>query len=355
MLQEHYSDLKIVWHPEKLVSLKKGIIKAPIYVRIKPTNRCNHHCFYCVYEPSFSGIHPGMNRRDEIPYPKMVEILKNFKDMGVKAVTYSGGGEPLIYPQIENILQKTLDFNINLSIITNGQKLNGESAKILSNAFWVRVSADYCDENSFKAIRNRPKKWFYEIKENLENFAGIKKDSCTLGINFVVHKKNKDIVYKSAKFFKDLRVNNIKFTPMWSPNFFEYHNSFKEEVISQIAKSRETLSDNKFYVYDTYEKDFSLTGSSERSYERCYIMQTVPVIGADCRVYFCHNKAYSNDGVLGSIKDRSFKELWFSEEAAKIFNSFNPKKSCKHQCTNDLKNILIKDILNCLSEGVNFV
>ena len=47
-IQQKYSDLKIVWHKEKLASIRDGIITAPICVRVKPTNRCNHRCFYCL-------------------------------------------------------------------------------------------------------------------------------------------------------------------------------------------------------------------------------------------------------------------------------------------------------------------
>ena len=66
-IQGKYSKLKLAHHPEKLEALKKGIISSPLYVRIKPTNVCNHSCFYCVYEGDFSGMHDTMNKIDEIP------------------------------------------------------------------------------------------------------------------------------------------------------------------------------------------------------------------------------------------------------------------------------------------------
>jgi len=354
MLPE-YGDLKIVWHGEKLTSFFKKEITAPVYVRVKPTNKCDHKCFDCVYEPNFSGIHTGMSRMDEIPREKMLEILKDFHDMGIKAVTYSGGGEPLIYPHIEEILEKTLEYGINLSIITNGQNLNGKSAEILTNAHWVRISSNASNSKTFSQIRGKPEECFFKLIKNIENFAKNKKPNCMLGINFVVNHLNYNEVYDSAKFYKELGVNNIKFTPQWSPNFLKYHSEFKERVMQQIEKAKKELTDEHFKVYDTYGKDFELTGINERRYDKCYIMQTIPVVGADSKIYFCHNKAYSEDGCLGSIKDKSFRDLWFSEEAKKIFENFNPSCSCKHQCTNDLKNILIRDILDCNSEGVNFV
>ena len=133
MVQESISKIyetsKIFRHPYKLQSLLEGKVTAPIYVRVKPTNRCNHHCFYCAYD-SNSPI--KIDRTLEIPCEKMMEILADFKNMGVKAVTFSGGGEPLIYPHIEETMEKTLDYGIDLSIITNGQKLNNKRAELYS-------------------------------------------------------------------------------------------------------------------------------------------------------------------------------------------------------------------------------
>ena len=356
-IQSRYGGLKIVWHPEKLKALLNKEITAPIYIRIKPTNKCNHHCEFCSYDPKTGDIKVRdemKNRLDEIPKEKIMEILKDLKDMGVRSVTYSGGGEPLIYPYIEEVLKKTLEYGIDLSIITNGQNLKGEVAKILGKAKWVRVSCDAGDAKTFSKVRKVPESWFDELADNLRNFAKIKNKKCEFGINFVIHKDNYDKVYDSVKFFKELGVNHIKLTPMWIDNFFEYHNPTKDRVIEQIERARKDFQDDSFAVYDTYKGDFAMTSVAERKCSRCYIMQINPVIGADSRVYFCHDKAYSSSGVLGSIKNQSFKELWFSEEAKKKFLSFNPIEYCKHHCAGDAKNIFINDAISCFGDHINF-
>ncbi|MCX6746802.1 MAG: radical SAM protein [Candidatus Pacearchaeota archaeon] len=359
-IEKKYGSLKIFWHPDKLRSLLEGKITAPIYVRIKPTNKCDHHCYYCSYDPKVKTIlSQRFKRNDEIPKEKMMEILSDFRDMGVKAVTFSGGGEPLIYPHISETLQKTLDYGINLSIITNGQNLNQERAEILTQAKWVRVSLDSSDPETFKEIRRVPTQRFHELISNLRNFARIKNPKCEFGINFVVNEKNFRTVYDSINLFKEIGLNHVKVTPTVYPlsasDFFEYHKTMLDSVMRQIEKARKDFSSKDFTVYDTYENDFSVANVFERSYASCPIMQTVPVIGADSTVYFCHDKTYSNNGMLGSLKDRSFKDLWFSEEAAKIFKTFNPQEGCKHHCTNDLRNKLIIDTMACYGEHVNFI
>jgi radical SAM protein with 4Fe4S-binding SPASM domain len=82
-------------------------------------------------------------------------------------------------------------------------------------------------------------------------------------------------------------------------------------------------------------------------------MQTVPVVGADQVVYACHNKAYDKTGAVGSIRDKSFKDLWFSDEAKQVFDSLNPQKVCRHECANDNKNHTFQNLASMHAD--NFV
>lgn len=130
-----YSNLKIFDHIDKLnEAVKENKRVAPIYIRIKPTNYCNHKCYYCSYADSALGLRDSVQKQDQISWEKMQEIISDMKDMGVKAVTFSGGGEPLVYPHIVETMQQVLDAGIDLSIITNGQLLKEERAKVLAKA-----------------------------------------------------------------------------------------------------------------------------------------------------------------------------------------------------------------------------
>ena len=70
-----YSQLKIFHHHEILEKLEKGERCAPLYIRIKPTNRCNHNCNYCHYKNAYLDLDDDYNLSDEIPHDKMMEII----------------------------------------------------------------------------------------------------------------------------------------------------------------------------------------------------------------------------------------------------------------------------------------
>lgn len=112
-----YSNLKIFSHMQEVQKVKSGERIAPIYVRIKPTNKCNQNCYYCHYKNPYLDLNQ-YNSTDEINREKMLEIIEDFKNIGVKAITFSGGGEPLLYPYIEETMEAVLKAGIDLSIIT---------------------------------------------------------------------------------------------------------------------------------------------------------------------------------------------------------------------------------------------
>lgn len=355
-LSGKYSILKVFHDKEKMGAFLEGRVSAPIAVRLKPTNRCNHKCFYCVYESTFSGIHQNMSRRDELPKPKVMEILDDLKEMGVRAVTFSGGGEPLVHPNIVQILQRTRDNGLGYSMITNGLELAGERAEIMSGADWVRISLDYADGPMLDAIRHRKThkgvSAFEVTAENLQNFARIKSPDCDFEANCVIHERNFDRLYDIASFLKDCGVQNVRFAPCWFPDFEKYHDRLRKTVQEQIQKAK-TLVDSKFKVGSTYDKYFATNADHGQRPGRCYWMQVVPVIAADHKVYACHNKAYDPNGAVGSIKDQSFKDLWFSPQTAEFFKRFNPQQNCRHECSSHERNVLIGEWLACADPKLN--
>lgn len=347
-----YSDLKIVWFQDKLASLRECKILPPVYVRFKPINRCNHHCWWCCYhEAAKAGMHEDMDSKDVIPTAKWEEVLQDFAYMGVRAVTYSGGGEPLLHKDCVPMMLRTRSLGIDLSIITNGQLLSGERAEALHDAKWVRVSIDYLDPEQLEQNRKVNRRGFDQIMANLAAFAAQKSKDCDFGVNFIVHRGNFNGLAVFAARMKNLGVENVRFSPMWVKGFREYHLPIKEQVEAELAKAA-VLIDDSFTVNTTYNLDFC-GFSLDRHYTRCHFGQVVPVVGADQNVYACHNKAYDHTGLIGSIKHQTFQQLWMGGEAEKFFANLNPQVSCRHQCANDRKNQLIEQMIG--SYGDNYL
>ena len=348
-----YSSLKIFGHLEELNKVKCGERIAPIYVRIKPTNRCNQNCYYCHYKYPYLEL-DQYYPTDEIKQEKMLEIIQDFKDIGVKAVTFSGGGEPLLYPYIEQSMEAVLNAGIDLSIITNGSLLEGKKAELLSGAKWVRISQESGCPKTYSKIRGVKEESFHKLCENIKKFAKIKHSDCELGVNFVIGPDNHQEVYQAGKLMQELGCNHIKYTALMSNDAEKIHAPFKKEVIEQIHKLQEDNTGG-FKVINLYENDFDSSAVFGRNYDHCSVKDFVTVIAANSRIYYCHDKAYLSEGEVGDISRKSFKDVWFSEETTRKFEMFDPKEKCKHHCVYDDRNELLNRFYSLDRQHINFI
>lgn len=349
-----YSQLKIFRHQDILNNLIEGKRCKPVYIRIKPTNKCNHNCSYCHYRNAYLDL-DEYNPADEIPHDRMMEIISDMAEIGVRAVTFSGGGEPLLYPYIEEAMEKILDAGIDLSIITNGSMLKGRRAELLAKAKWVRISVESMDDATYCKIRGIREHSFDDLCANIESFAKMKQDNCELGINVVVGADNYHEIWRIAELMKGLGVNHVKFAPLITNDTWGYHASFKERVISDLHMMEEKLNDRNFKVIDLYTGDFADSVIFERQYHKCFRKDFSCVIAANSKVYLCQDKAYLSDSVVCDLSQESFKEGWQSERVTDMFREFDAVKMCRQHCVYDSRNELIGAFLDMDLNHVNFV
>lgn len=349
-----YSQLKIFHHKELLEKLENAQRCNPLYIRIKPTNVCNHNCYYCHYKNPYLTL-DEYNPKDMIPYEKMMEIISDMKKMGVKAVTFSGGGEPLVYPYIEEAMEQILAAGIDLSVITNGSMLKGKKAELLANAKWVRISIDSINAANYAKIRGIGEDALPELLKNIEAFAEIKKDSCELGINFVIGKENYMEIEQVAETMKSSGANHVKFAPLFSNDTEGYHKDIKNDVIAKLDELGKRLNDDQFKIIDLYTSDFDNYEVFKRTYSRCPIKEFVCIIAANSKVYYCHDKAYLSDGCVCDLNGQSFYNGWNSDEVTKKFKKFDAMKVCGQHCVYDSRNVLINSYLDMDLNHVNFV
>ena len=352
-----YTKMKIFHYKEKLDSLprEKDEIKPPIHVRIKPTNACNHNCWYCAYRADHMQLGQDMVVRDMIPRDKLSEIIEDLSEMGVQAVTFSGGGEPLVYPHLAESVKKLIENNISFATLTNGARLTGEIAELFAhNGTWVRISMDGWDDESYMKYRGCGDGEHTKIIRNIECFKKMN-GGCLLGISLILDKDNWKHVAGQLEFFKSLGVNSVKVGAAIVSNDSlesnDYHRPFFSETKKLILQAKKALEDVSFEIFDAYHE---LEDNFIKDYSWCPYLQILPVIGADLNIYPCQDKAYNlKNGLIGSIKNRRFKEFWFSEKG----NYFKivPSRDCKHHCVANVKNTLILEYLETDKAHLGFV
>jgi len=276
-------------------------------------------------------------------------------EMGVKAVTFSGGGEPFCYPYFSETVRKIAQTKVKFASLTNGSKLEGELAEVFAyNATWVRVSMDGWDDESYSLYRRVPLGEYTRIMRNIENFRRLG-GKCYLGVSLVADNLNSSHLYKFIGALRDAGVESVKVSPCIVSNDGKandaYHKPFFNSVKEQIAKAMVDFSTDDFEIFDAYHE---MNEEFKKDYNWCPYLQILPVIGADANVYSCQDKAYNiGEGLIGSIKDGRFREFWF--EGKNKFYEINPSVVCNHRCVANTKNKLIMEYLHADKEHLGFV
>jgi len=350
-----YSPMKYAYFQDRIQEWRSGRLAAPVHIRIKPTNRCNHRCWYCAYRSNDLHLGQDMDERDSIPSDKMKQIVDDIIIMGVRAVTFSGGGEPLLYKALPETIEQLASGGVSVATLTNGANLRGRVAEALaSHATWVRLSVDSWDDDSYVASRGAKHGEFQRLLANIKAFVETR-TRCVLGISFIVTKDNYAQVPEACRMFKSVGAGHVKLSAVVVGNTVDennrYFRSFAREAAPYIQQAV-TLTGGKFQVYDHFHE---MADRFEKPYTSCPFQQFLTVIGADLNIYTCQDKAYTAEGLLGSIRDRSFREVWFSEENLRKIRGIDPSRICRHHCVSHQKNLSILEYLALDMDHVMFV
>ena len=138
----------------------------PVMAHIIPIRRCNLSCTYCNEYDDYS---------KPVPAETIIERINLLADMGTGIVTLSGG-EPMLHPELDDIIAAMRSRGVIAGMITNGYLLTAERVKRLNRAGLdhMQISIDNVmpDEVSKKSLKVLDKK-LQILSENAEFHVNI--------------------------------------------------------------------------------------------------------------------------------------------------------------------------------------
>ena len=124
----------------------------PVDVQIIPIRRCNLACTYCNEFDDFS---------KPVPLDEMFRRLDHLASLGTSIVTISGG-EPLLHPELDDVIARIRHHGMIAGLITNGYLLNAERIQRLNRAGLdhLQISIDNAmpDDVSKKSLKTLDRK-----------------------------------------------------------------------------------------------------------------------------------------------------------------------------------------------------
>src|SRR5216684_61266 len=130
----------------------------PLLAHLIPIRRCNLACTYCNEFDDFS---------KPVPTEQMLRRVDLLGDLGTSVITISGG-EPMLHPDLDEIIHRMRQRRIVSGLITNGYLLTADRIQRLNRAGleWLQISIDNVnpDEVSKKSLKVLDKKlqWLSE-------------------------------------------------------------------------------------------------------------------------------------------------------------------------------------------------
>ena len=143
-------DLRVLLNPLKIIPhfISRKNTKnqdGPIAVEFHWCTTCNYNCVHCSY---------AQRRKNfKILSQDVVEkTVKDLIDLDVKAVYFSGGGEPTTYKNWDRYAKEFLDNGVETALITNSIPLTNDHIDLLKRFNYIAVSVYSTNEDEYKKI-----------------------------------------------------------------------------------------------------------------------------------------------------------------------------------------------------------
>jgi MoaA/NifB/PqqE/SkfB family radical SAM enzyme len=133
----------------------------PVVAQIVPIRRCNLACAYCN---EYDGSSPP------VPLPEMLRRIDKLAALGVSVITISGG-EPLLHPQLEDLVRRIRSHGLLATLISNAYLVSPQRIRALNDAGldYLQISIDNVepDDTSMKSLRLLERKlaWLSDAAE----------------------------------------------------------------------------------------------------------------------------------------------------------------------------------------------
>ena len=245
---------KTIWN--KIDYLREdNIVRPPIQVGLKLTNRCNMRCLMCA-QWGESGYHLSkenqMPVQEEIPFSAYQKLFYDLKEF--KPKYYIWGGEPFLYKDIFKILKELDELKMTSSLVTNGFNLENDAEQIVISGLNILFLSLDGTEDLHDSIRNC-KGSFNRIKNGIialnQAKKRCKKKNPVICLIFTINNSNMDQIYNTFRLIDTLDVDFTLGYYSWFTNF-EIGNNHRD-----IMKEKFNCEANSWqgYVYSENKID----------------------------------------------------------------------------------------------------
>lgn len=323
-----YRPDKIDLHTEFIKEVARGNHPPPIRVQLVLSDLCNQDCSFCAYRMEGYSSNEMFFQRDELDNivsrnpkrlltaEKALEVVRDCKEMGVKAIELTGGGEPTVHPHLDDVIRLTKESGMDVGLVTNGVRLKPSTIALMAQRgveSWIRISIDAGTPETYSRIRRVSPSHWDQVWRNVALAAEMRRSVAdsplVLGVSFILTKDNWREVKLAAEIARDAGVDSFRVAPIFQNEGDAYFAQFSQEA-RQCCDEAKSLATEKFTVHSQLMKRIGELTAGSPTESNCLYQRAATYIGADMNVYRCCVNAYNELGKLGSIANQSFRQVW---------------------------------------------
>ena len=195
----------------------------PMRVAICPTNRCNNNCIACWLKSPLLGDSQERIQEEEIPFEVLEKFLKDIHRLGTKSIIITGGGEPFLYPQINELILRVKSYGMSCDINTSFVPLTEkEILTLVKNDVDIVLASVWAGTaNSYELLHPGRKAFFYRVRDNLKMLSRLKRQYKVshprIIITNVIMSLNFDKLTEMVEFALDVGAQSVMFNLVHIP------------------------------------------------------------------------------------------------------------------------------------------
>jgi radical SAM protein with 4Fe4S-binding SPASM domain len=345
-----FSGDKILWHAAALDALRRGEVPPPITVELDLTNACNLNCPYCT------NAEYRTSRRESLNLEVAAGVISELADLGTKAVTFTGGGEPLLHSGVEQLIRLAQESGMDVALITNGVRLDAvDLEEIVWRLKWVRVSLDAWDQASY--AKSKGKDHWETVVENIRALVAAKRQAkceTTVGLGFLTDAFTSSHFPEVARLGAKLGVDYVQARPLTFLRGDLRAAQFPESVNRSALVEARRYQTESFRVLASLPK-YEDIGAAERGYTWCSGVYVSCVVGATGDVWICCHMRGNERFSLGNVRERPFADIWHDVDLRnEVYRRIGRFEECMPLCRFHAQNRLLARI-NWGADHVNFL
>lgn len=270
----------------------------PRSFHIELTDRCNLNCPMC-----FCNADSSLSRKQELSLDIALALADEISQHGKSHhIWLNFGGEPLLYPHLEEVIAALKKGGNFVAFTTNGTLLNRERSRRLIDAGLNRIdiSLDATEPETYQ--RMRPGGNLSTVEKNIEDF---------LKLRSKLDDHRPELYLKAVLTDQNIHEENL---------MLEKWGSMADGIIfSKLLDYDKAVYPEKFYPLPNRRL--------------CMTPWNNMHISSSGDVFVCHTLFCRSGRVMGNIRKRSIKEIWNSQSLKKwrvayLANAFGGDTLC---------------------------